>query len=81
MRLVCAAGLLSIGKAPVQRALRCAGPGRSAGSDKRGDAAMIDNAIFALCLLAAISAECILVMVILTVAAGVLTLAREAMQR
>ena len=42
---------------------------------------MIDNAIFALCLLAAISAECIPVMVILTVAAGVLTLAREAMQR
>ena len=39
---------------------------------------MIDNVIFTLCLLAAISAECIPLMAALTAAAGGLTLLKEA---
>lgn len=38
---------------------------------------MIDNAIFILCLLAALSAECIPLMATLTAAAGGLTLLKE----
>ena len=38
---------------------------------------MIDNVIFTLCLLAAISAECIPLMAALTVAASALTLLKE----